>query len=158
MATKTKQAKKSTKSTKAAKPKSAPKAKQNGSKPKAKSNGNGNGGVRNPRWEKLAKLATSLVTRGSDGKQLNRAPISTPKVELVAVKLVGRKQPKAVISALGFKSAKQASDYASAHIGRTDLPEGTSAKLSEAALKLGNPQVHKINGRALAAVLVALAK
>lgn len=114
--------------------------------------------IRNPRWEKVAKLATTLVQTGSDGSTLNRAPISTPKVELVATKIVGRKQASAVVKALGFKTTKQAEQYAGAKIGRTDLPDGVSKNLSEAATKMGPPAVHKINGRALAAVLVALTK
>lgn len=114
--------------------------------------------IKNPKWEKAAKLATALVTVGSDGKPINRAPISTPKVEMVASVIVGRKSASAVLKSMGFKSTKQAEQYAGAKIGRTDLEEGTSRKLSEAAAEMGSPAVHKINGRALAAVLVALAK
>jgi hypothetical protein len=114
--------------------------------------------IKNPKWEKAAKLATALVTVGSDGKSINRAPISTPKVEMVATQIVGRKSASAVIKSLGFKNTKQATDYAGAKIGRTDLPDGVSRQMSEAAASMGSPAVHKINGRALAAVLVALAK
>lgn len=152
--------------TKTRKTKSAPKTKsaKTNAKPKAaRKSASGKtkvvpvARIKNPKWEKAAKLATALVTVGSDGKPINRAPISTPKVEMVAT-MIGRKKAAAVLKSIGFKTAKQAEEYAGAKIGRTDLPDGVSRGLSEAAASMGSPAVHKINGRALAAVLVALAK
>lgn len=140
-------------------PKSQPKTKTTKKPAAAKKNGNGNGGSRlsNPRWDKIAKLSTTLVQTG-DGRTLNRAAITTPKVELVMSTLVGRKSASAVLKSLGFKTTKQAADYAGGKITRGDLPVETNRAVTEAAAKCGDPRVHKMNGRALVSVIVAATK
>lgn len=130
--------------------------KSKSTKPK-QSNGNGSGRLAVPQWKAVADVATALVTVNAAGKTIARAPISTAKVEMVHAGLIGRKNVRTYITkTLGFKSVKQCGEYGGAKIGRTDLPDGVSRALSEAAESLGDPKVHKINGRALAAVIFAL--
>lgn len=113
--------------------------------------------IRNPRWDKVAKLATTLVTSDGNGGTVKRGPVSTPQVEKVAT-MIGRKKASAVLSGYGFKSVKQAENYAGGKLSRKDLPDGTGSAMSEASQSIGTPTKHKINGRKLAAILVALAK
>lgn len=146
--------------TKTQKPKrTAPKPKRSKSKSTAKKNGAKKvGAVKNQRWVKIAKLATVLVTSDGNGKTLNRAAITTPKVDMVMTKLVGRKSASAVLKSYGFKSTAQAEKYAGGKLTRGDLTPEINRAVSEAAKKIGDPKIHKINGRALAAVIVAASK
>ena len=119
---------------------------------------------KNPVSVKRAKIATELVTQATTtdkrktGSAIARAPISVPKVELVGAKLLRSSSAAATIKRIGFKSTAEAERYAAGKIGRTDLSPEINRALTEAATKLGDPKQHKINGRALAAVLVAATK
>ena len=160
MATQTKQSKPKPK--RAAKSAAKPKPKQTAKKTAAKKTAKPK--TKNPVSVKRAKLATDLVTQATatdkrkTGSQINRAPISVPKIELVQSKLLRSTSAAKTIKAIGFKSTAEAERYAAGKIGRTDLTPEINRALTEAAAKLGDPKQHKINGRALAAVLVAATK
>lgn len=132
-----------------------------------------------PELADQAKRATELVTVNSSGDTIARAPISSVKLGDVRDTVIGKRRPADVIvdviagprdkerpGRVGVKRAPEvpkaaltiATQYAGAKIGQTDLPEGARARLSAAAQELGDPGVHKINGRAMAACLVALAE
>jgi len=166
MAAKTKAAPKRA-AKKVAKPKAAkPKAKTTAAKKKAAPRRKVE---RAPQFADAAKIATDLVTVGSDGKPIGRAPIGTPQMARVHAALVGKRQIGTVVRAFAYGGPKFGQketvanglrvlrQYAGAKIGRTDLPEGASTRLSVGAAAIGDPKVHKVNGRALAAALVALA-
>lgn len=127
-----------------------------------------------PELADAASRATELAT---DGGQLRRGGVSTVKLSDVKAHVIGRRRPADVIVAIiagpqgrerparvNVKRAnevpkaavKLATDYASGKIGQTDLPDGARARLGEASKLIGNPTVHKISGRKLAACLVAL--
>ena len=155
---KTKATKQSASKSKSAKPKAT---KRSAAKPKAKTK---KAAEKNPVSVKRAKLATEMVTQATatdkrkTGSAIARAPISVPKVELVQSKLLRSGSAAQTIKSVGFKSTAEAERYASGKIGRADLSPEINRALTEAAAKLGDPKVHKINGRALAAVLVAATK
>jgi len=105
-----------------------------------------------------ADVASSMACVDRDGQPIGRARIGTVQMSKVADAL--RKSKTTAHTLVGAKSAKQSlstlKQYASAKIGRAELPDGVSQNLSDLAKSIGDPRKHKMNGRALAAAVVAL--
>lgn len=122
----------------------------------------GTGTARVEQFGPAAVRASELACVDTDGKPIGRAPISSPKVQMVA-QHIGRRKPADVLHRVigessATKSGQMARKYAAAQIGQTDLPDGARARIGEMAKAIGDPKQHKMNGRALVAALVGLAE
>jgi hypothetical protein len=119
----------------------------------------GRGGtVRVEAFAAVADAASAMACVDSDGQPIGRARIGTVQIQRVADAM--KKSKTTAHDLVGAKSAKQSlavlRQYASAKIGRGDLPDGVAANIGALAKRIGDPRVHKMNGRALAAAVVAL--
>ena len=99
-----------------------------------------------------------MQSDGTKNGTVKRGPVSTQQVDRV-VRHIGRRKPADVLTkTLGFDSVAQSERYSGAKLGKTEtLPDGARAKMSEMYSAIGDDN-HKIAGRKLSAILVALTK
>lgn len=126
-------------------------------------------GARESSFAAATDYVTRLICTDSNGVAIGRGPMSTTRVALVSAFLKKtRKTAAATVHAIvgeksQAKSIETATAYADGQIGRTDLPDGMADRLAEFVERFSksvgkSPAKHKLSGKSMAAVLVALDK
>lgn len=113
------------------------------------------GGVQVDAEAAVADAASAMACVDADGKPIGRARISTPKIAQVRAAMTKTKTTAHTL--VGAKSAKQSlTELRAVALKRSPLTGDTKTALGALAKTIGDPKVHKMNGRALAAAVVAI--